>query len=259
MGVIVVLLAIVAGLASAALTASYARLGVHRAAREDLGRAFDELERDEQELERARAGASPVQDESRHASLRERQFRRTATIDDVSGSVRVVALVPAVGTFSFFAVFAGAMLIASGPAASHDRGRLQATARVNLTNADLSGADLRRQVLLGKRFDNAQLPGANLSSAVADHASFRRADLSGALLRRAALRGADFSHADLRYAHLSGALLQGAVLRGADFSGADLSGADLRHADLRNARYDAATRWPSGFDPRAAGAVRANR
>ena len=49
-------------------------------------------------------------------------------------------------------------------------------------------------------------------------------------------------------------------LRGADLSGADLRGAVLEDcllegAGLVGARFDAATRWPSGFDPAAAGAI----
>jgi hypothetical protein len=31
--------------------------------------------------------------------------------------------------------------------------------------------------------------------------------------------------------------------------------ANLTHAGLRGARYDRATRWPAGFDPRAHGAI----
>ena len=71
-----------------------------------------------------------------------------------------------------------------------------------LSDADLSGADLRR----------ANLSDANLSGA----------DLSDA----------DLSGADLRRANLSDANLSGADLRRADLSDANLSGADLRRADL---------------------------
>ena len=50
--------------------------------------------------------------------------------------------------------------------------------------------------------------------------------------------------ADLAGAHLEQALLCGAQLQGADLAGAHLAGA----------RVNGATRWPSGFDWRAAGA-----
>jgi hypothetical protein len=34
------------------------------------------------------------------------------------------------------------------------------------------------------------------------------------------------------------------------------SGANMEHADLTDAAYDAATRWPEGFDPEEHGAIR---
>ena len=49
---------------------------------------------------------------------------------------------------------------------------------------------------------------------------------------------------DLREADLQNALLHGA----------DLTAPDLAGADLRDATFDRHTRWPAGFDPRAAGA-----
>lgn len=41
----------------------------------------------------------------------------------------------------------------------------------------------------------------------------------------------------------------------ADLGGTDLSAASLAGATLTNARCDARTRWPTGFDPGAAGAI----
>ena len=92
--------------------------------------------------------------------------------------------------------------------------------RADLSDADLSGADLRR----------ACLSGANLYCA-----DLRRADLSDAILRGADLRGADLYDADL-----SGADLHHANLSDADLNGADLSGADLHHANLRDADLNGA-------------------
>jgi len=71
--------------------------------------------------------------------------------------------------------------------------------RANLWGADLSGADL----------SEADLSGANLS---------------GANLRGAHLSEADLGGANLRGADLSGANLQGARLLGTNFEGADLTG-----------------------------------
>ena len=87
-----------------------------------------------------------------------------------------------------------------------------------------------------------------------------RADLSNTILSGANLSGANLSginliRADLNGADLNDAILVGADLIGADLSGADLSGANLIGADLRQAKYNHATIWPDGFDPKAADAV----
>ena len=88
-----------------------------------------------------------------------------------------------------------------------------------LSDADLSGANLR-----GADLSDANLRGADLSDADLSGANLRGADLSGADLSGADLSGADLSGADLSDADLSGANLSGANLRGANLSGADLSG-----------------------------------
>ena len=59
--------------------------------------------------------------------------------------------------------------------------------------------------------------------------------------------------ANLSGANLSGANLSGANLNGANLEGANLYGANLDRADLGQAVADEDTRWPEGFDPRAAG------
>jgi hypothetical protein len=84
-------------------------------------------------------------------------------------------------------------------------------------------------------------------------------DLSGSLLAGARLgwarlagadlRGADVSRASLQHAELAGVHLEQARLCGTQFLGADLRG-----AHLAGARASADTRWPDGFDWRAAGA-----
>jgi hypothetical protein len=84
------------------------------------------------------------------------------------------------------------------------------------------------------------LSGARLPGAV----------LAGARLVKATLTGADLTKADL-----SNSRLEGANLRGAKLQGTNLSSADLTQADLTDALYDAATRWPTGFDPQKHGAL----
>ena len=85
---------------------------------------------------------------------------------------------------------------------------------------DLSDADL----------SDANLRGADLSDANLSDANLRGADLRGADLSDANLRGADLRGADLSDASLSDASLRGADLRGADLRGADLRGADLDYS-----------------------------
>lgn len=70
---------------------------------------------------------------------------------------------------------------------------------------------------------------------------------------RAKLRWANLYRADLRGADLTGADLYGADLYGADLRWADLTGADLTGANLYGAVANQQTRWPDGFDARAAG------
>jgi uncharacterized protein YjbI with pentapeptide repeats len=92
-----------------------------------------------------------------------------------------------------------------------------------------------------------------IAEAVLD--AVRWANLSGANLSGANLYGAYLSGADLSGANLYGANLSGAYLSGANLSGADLYGANLYGANLYEAIYNDLTRWPTGFDPQAAGAT----
>ncbi len=98
---------------------------------------------------------------------------------------------------------------------------------------DLTRTDLRHADLSGAGLDGAELWGANLAAA-----EFERATLVGA---------------DLRGAILQGAFLGGGILVAADLRRADLRGAHLSAAILDDAKADPTTRWPEGFDWRAAG------
>jgi uncharacterized protein YjbI with pentapeptide repeats len=84
--------------------------------------------------------------------------------------------------------------------------------RLELINANLSGADLSCAVLC-----NANLSGADLR-----YAKLSGADLYNAKLSGANLCNADLNHADLRYANLSNAHLSRAKLRRANLSGVDI-------------------------------------
>jgi uncharacterized protein YjbI with pentapeptide repeats len=112
----------------------------------------------------------------------------------------------------------------------------------NLFGASLFGADLRKANLFGADLRGADLVGAVLTEAQLSVADLRAAELAsaflidaklyGSLLDKANLSGAKLVRADLSTAHLAGANLSGVDLRGADLSKADLSGVDLTLADL---------------------------
>jgi hypothetical protein len=93
---------------------------------------------------------------------------------------------------------------------------------LNLSNTNLSGADLGRANLFGVHLRGADLSGANLLGADLGRADLRGANLSDATLIEANLFGAHLSGADLRGANLFGTNLSEAYLRGANLSGADL-------------------------------------
>lgn len=96
--------------------------------------------------------------------------------------------------------------------------------------------DGRRANLSQRDLSDADLSGANLS-----YANLSYADLSGANLSYAYLRCADLHEADLRCAYLGFADLRGAKLIWADLGEADLSDADLIGANLHDANLRCAT------------------
>lgn len=143
--------------------------------------------------------------------------------------------------------------------------------------ANFQGADLSTKTLHGKVHDSGyrilstNLRGADLSKANFEFASMNRIDLRKATLVGAKLINADLDKASLGQANLQGAILRKARLTNATFSGAQLFGADLSGTDLKGsifrgasseekqqgfidepAEYDRQTKWPEGFDPRAA-------
>jgi hypothetical protein len=98
--------------------------------------------------------------------------------------------------------------------------------------SSLSGRDWRESYL-------DEIPGQTLRDLDARRAAWAGADLHGAFFIRCNFRGAN---------------LQGANMRGVSFWICDFAGADLADADLTGAAFDAATRWPVGFDPQTHGA-----
>ncbi|GGM76033.1 hypothetical protein GCM10011609_09960 [Lentzea pudingi] len=87
---------------------------------------------------------------------------------------------------------------------------------VDLTNADLRGADFAQTDLTDADFSGSDLTGARLTAATLAHAKFTATNLMRADLRDAVAVRADFTGADLTGANLAGATLTGATLTGAD-------------------------------------------
>jgi hypothetical protein len=143
----------------------------------------------------------------------------------------------------------------------------------DLSGADLStilnGADLSGANLVHANLNWAQMTGADLSVSKLGGAILSLTSLSDANLKAADLRGADLSSTILVGADLSGSDLSGAKLNNPNLNGANLSGANLSDANLEKANlfesslekanlngaiYNKNTKWPDGFNPKAAGA-----
>jgi len=141
---------------------------------------------------------------------------------------------------------------------------------LDLSNLDLRGATITQGDTVVDPTGRSEYKAANLSDADLSGTDLRGAsvfgvDLEGARFRGADLRGATF--VAVRFAEggtipASGSgstRFEGADLRGADLEAVDASSPDLgfdpdlSDADLRGALADGSTRWPQGFDWRAAG------
>jgi uncharacterized protein YjbI with pentapeptide repeats len=143
---------------------------------------------------------------------------------------------------------------------------------VNITDADLSGADfsdadlnhiaLIQVSLDGAQFVNAtQLVGANLSGSDLENATLVGTDLTDADLAGSFPVGADFSGATLTDTNLAKSDLYGANFTKAELAGTDLKGS-YYNSKPENDRtpqgtfiVEQPTRWPKGFDPQAHGAI----
>ena len=112
-----------------------------------------------------------------------------------------------------------------------------------LSEIDLSDANLRGLNLYGTDLSYAKLVCADLREAKLDNVNLSDADLRGANLSRAKFENTYFTEANLSGTNLSGAILKGcsfyeANLKNADLSNADLSSADLREANLNYANLE---------------------
>lgn len=139
------------------------------------------------------------------------------------------------------------------PKGNYSRGISQEAAK--LMGLDLSQA-LEIEVDLSNVPSRTSMLGVVLINANLSNAVLSEALLFGVNLSNSTLVNTDLRKTLLTGANLSGARLSQAKLNGAILYGADLSEADLRGADLSGAKYDDATKWPEGFDPIQAKAIK---
>ena len=104
----------------------------------------------------------------------------------------------------------------------------------------LADADFSKAYLGWVTIDHATLVGCNFSHAVVCRATLTNDYLGAANFSNANLIGTDFSGSDLS---------------GCNLCGADLTEAILFEVDLINATYNAATKWPAGFNLTGTGAI----
>ncbi|MGW2213590.1 pentapeptide repeat-containing protein [Nonomuraea sp. NPDC001684] len=107
---------------------------------------------------------------------------------------------------------------------------------VDLSQTDLTGADLGDLTFDGAWFWRSKLRSAKLQGASFEGTVFSHADLKYAGLSYASLRGAKFYNTQLQQAVILSAKLQGAVLEDADLRGAYLAATDLHEAVLKGAQ-----------------------
>lgn len=122
--------------------------------------------------------------------------------------------------------------------------------RLDLTHANLQGADLsalalERTLLTGARMEGAQLREVWMEASDLTGARLEGTDLSGARMQGvrlnvARIQGADASEAQMKGADLSGAEMQGAYLSKAQMEGANLRGARMEWTNLSEARMEGA-------------------
>jgi uncharacterized protein YjbI with pentapeptide repeats len=93
--------------------------------------------------------------------------------------------------------------------------------KLNLSGANLRGADLSGATLSQANLTNADLTGANLEGALLNSANLGGASLTGANLKSASLENADLSYAGFISANLEAANLKDAKLQFTNFRGAN--------------------------------------
>ena len=130
---------------------------------------------------------------------------------------------------------------------------------VRFCMADLRGVEFVSKYPMGLAW-RAVLNRVDFTEANLENVDFSRCALMGLRLRRANLRGASFERARLGLYHVAEADFREANFCGAQWGGYVNEGSnyfpvEIEDAYLTDAIADAATGWPGGFDPKAAGVV----
>jgi hypothetical protein len=128
---------------------------------------------------------------------------------------------------------------------------------VDLSECDLSAVNLREAQLMIMDMEKAKLVRVDLAEA-----NLAVVGMKGVDLREANLVGANLVMVDLRDADLRGTVMKGIDPKARSFAEVERSSpvmAELTQVKLRGAKYDSETKWPDGFDPVGAGAIRVER
>jgi len=118
---------------------------------------------------------------------------------------------------------------------------------IDLTEADLSYAELKGAKLAKVIFNNARLAAATLDEADLSKAEFYRADLSHANLHNANCTGAQMPEANFKGARLHHANFTDAYLPSANFTDAFLHGANFTTATLDRVKWPQDKPIPAGW------------
>jgi uncharacterized protein YjbI with pentapeptide repeats len=103
---------------------------------------------------------------------------------------------------------------------------------INLTNANLRGAQLQGADLRGANLENCNLQGANLMKANLKEAILFGANMEGCNLTEANLFAANLTNTDLRRANLTQAELRNSTMVGTSLRGAELWSASMWGVDI---------------------------
>lgn len=111
----------------------------------------------------------------------------------------------------------------------------------DLSNIDLSVANLEHCYAINANVDGTKMPGAFLKDADFTNASMKKVNLAGANVERGVFRQANLEGADVSSALLIDCDFTDAKLKGANFKGAALLDSSLAGADCTGAVFDGAS------------------